>query len=100
MSPDRKFSPDLFNSINRSGMSLNLDSAGDRMSGLAVCERLRKASPVPIIVLTGSDLEADKVADLEWEADDYLTNPFSSRELRARMRAVQRRHDSRDELSV
>ena len=81
-------------------LDLDLDLSGDTTGGLDVCERLRAASSVPIIVLTASDLEADKVAALELGADDYLTKPFSSRELIARMGAVQRRYDNQDRSSV
>ena len=70
---------------------LDLEPGDDGMSGLATCERLRTASAVPIIVLTDSDLEADKVAALELGADDYVTKPFGTRELRARVKALLRR---------
>jgi len=61
------------------------------MSGLDVCRQIRLASDVPIIMLTARDSEADKVAGLELGADDYLTKPFSMRELVARVRAQLRR---------
>ncbi|HKZ20864.1 MAG TPA: response regulator transcription factor [Acidimicrobiia bacterium] len=61
------------------------------MSGLDVCRQLRFESNVPIIILTARDAEADKVAGLELGADDYLTKPFSIRELVARVRAQLRR---------
>ena len=61
------------------------------MSGLDVCRQIRLESDVPIIMLTARDAEADKVAGLELGADDYLTKPFSVRELVARVRAQVRR---------
>jgi two-component system response regulator RegX3 len=61
------------------------------MSGLDVCRQLRMSSDVPIIVLTAKDSEADKVSGLELGADDYVTKPFSMRELTARIRAQLRR---------
>jgi two-component system response regulator RegX3 len=63
------------------------------MSGLDVCRQIRTFSDVPIIMLTAKDSEADKVAGLELGADDYLTKPFSMRELLARVRARIRRSD-------
>jgi two-component system response regulator RegX3 len=60
-------------------------------SGLDVCRQLRQESDVPIIMLTAKESEADKVAGLELGADDYLTKPFSMRELVARIRAQIRR---------
>ena len=61
------------------------------MSGLDVCRQLRRESDVPIIMLTAKEGEADKVAGLELGADDYMTKPFSMRELVARVRAQVRR---------
>jgi two-component system response regulator RegX3 len=61
------------------------------MSGLDVCRQLRRESDVPIIMLTAKEGEADKVAGLELGADDYITKPFSMRELTARVRAQLRR---------
>lgn len=63
------------------------------LSGTDVCRRLRERSNVPIIMLTARDSEVDKVVGLELGADDYVTKPFSSRELVARIRAVLRRRD-------
>jgi two-component system response regulator RegX3 len=62
------------------------------MSGTDVCRTLRARSRVPIIMVTARDSELDKVLGLELGADDYVTKPFSSRELVARIRAVLRRH--------
>jgi two-component system response regulator RegX3 len=61
------------------------------MSGLDVCRLIRAESQVPIIMLTAKDAEADKVAGLELGADDYVTKPFSVRELASRVRANLRR---------
>lgn len=59
--------------------------------GLAIARRLREASSIPILMLTGRAEEADRVMGLELGADDYLTKPFSPRELLARIRALLRR---------
>ncbi|HUG84040.1 MAG TPA: response regulator transcription factor [Euzebya sp.] len=61
------------------------------MSGIEVCKQLRTLTSVPIIMLTARDSEVDKVVGLELGADDYITKPFSMRELAARVRAVLRR---------
>lgn len=61
------------------------------MSGTEVCRQLRQKSSVPIIMLTAKDSEIDKVVGLELGADDYITKPYSARELIARIRAVLRR---------
>jgi len=68
------------------------------VSGLEVCRIIRTKSQVPIIMLTAKDGEIDKVVGLEIGADDYVTKPFSSRELLARVRSVLRRHGEPDEL--
>jgi DNA-binding response OmpR family regulator len=68
-----------------------LDLALPKLDGLEVCRRLRAQSPVPIIMLTARDDEIDKVLGLEIGADDYITKPFSIRELRSRVRAAIRR---------
>ena len=62
------------------------------MSGTDVCRTIRTKSRVPIIMVTAKDSEIDKVLGLELGADDYVTKPFSSRELVARIRAVLRRN--------
>ncbi|WP_296134657.1 response regulator transcription factor [Corynebacterium sp.] len=61
------------------------------MSGTDVCKQLRATSSVPVIMVTARDSEIDKVVGLELGADDYVTKPYSSRELIARIRAVLRR---------
>jgi len=68
------------------------------ISGTEVCKTIRGKSSVPIIMLTAKDGEVDKVVGLELGADDYVTKPFSSRELLARIRAVLRRHGEQEEL--
>jgi DNA-binding response OmpR family regulator len=69
-----------------------LDLGLPELEGLEVTRRLRRDSGVPIIILTARDDETDKVVGLELGADDYVTKPFSPRELTARVRAVLRRH--------
>lgn len=64
-------------------------------SGLEVCQRLQAHRPVPVIMLTARGEEADRVMGLETGADDYLSKPFSPRELLARIRAVLRRSRAR-----
>ena len=68
-----------------------LDLGLPDMDGLTVLKRLREWSQTPVLVLTVRDREADKVAALDSGADDYLTKPFGTAELLARLRAVQRR---------
>ncbi len=68
-----------------------LDIMLPRMSGWEVCEALRKHSSVPILVLTALSEEVDRIHGLEIGADDYLTKPFSTRELIARVNALLRR---------
>ncbi|MDA2986668.1 MAG: response regulator transcription factor [Candidatus Nanopelagicales bacterium] len=68
------------------------------VSGLEVCRIIRSKSQVPIIMLTAKDGEIDKVVGLEIGADDYVTKPFSSRELLARVRSVLRRNGEPEEL--
>ena len=66
------------------------------LSGTEVCRQIRTKSAVPIIMLTAKDSEIDKVVGLELGADDYVTKPYSSRELIARIRAVLRRGELLD----
>jgi two-component system, OmpR family, response regulator RegX3 len=61
------------------------------MSGEDICKEIRRDSSVPIIMLTAKDTELDKILGLEFGADDYVTKPFNTRELVARMKAVLRR---------
>lgn len=69
------------------------------MSGTEVCRSLRSRSAVPIIMVTAKDSEVDKVVGLELGADDYVTKPYSSRELVARIRAVLRRRSEPEDLA-
>ena len=63
------------------------------IDGLEVAKTIRKTSSVPIIMLSAKDSEFDKVIGLELGADDYVTKPFSNRELQARVKALLRRTD-------
>jgi DNA-binding response OmpR family regulator len=71
-----------------------LDLGLPRLDGLDVTRTLRKDSPVPIIMLTARGEESDKLVGLELGADDYITKPFSPKELVARVRAVLRRSET------
>ena len=82
----------LFDQVQPDIVLLDLMLPG--ISGSEVCRRIRSKSSTPIIMLTARDAEVDKVVGLELGADDYVTKPFSSRELVARMRAVMRRGSS------
>jgi two-component system, OmpR family, response regulator RegX3 len=73
-----------------------LDLMLPSLPGTEVCKRIRATSSVPIIMLTAKDTEIDKVVGLELGADDYVTKPFSMRELTARIRAVLRRGGESD----
>jgi len=74
-----------------------LDLMLPRMSGIEVTRVIRAESQVPILMLTARDSELDKVLGLELGADDYVTKPFSLRELQARVRALLRRSESKPE---
>ncbi|EYT55306.1 UNVERIFIED_CONTAM: response regulator transcription factor [Kocuria sp. CPCC 205274] len=85
--------------FDRSGADLMLlDLMLPGLSGTEVCRQVRQRSSVPIIMLTAKDAEIDKVVGLELGADDYVTKPYSSRELVARIRAVLRRQGEPEEL--
>ena len=78
--------------FDRSGADIVLlDLMLPGLSGTEVCRQLRARSSVPVIMLTAKDSEVDKVVGLELGADDYVTKPYSGRELVARVRAVLRR---------
>ena len=77
-----------------------LDLMLPELSGLDVCRAIRAASSVPIIIVTAKDSEADKVTGLEIGADDYVTKPFSIRELISRVRAHLRRAGMRSEADA
>ena len=68
-----------------------LDILMPEMDGLEVCRRLRRKSTVPVVLLSSRGEEVDRVTGLETGADDYVTKPFSTRELVARIRAIERR---------
>ena len=88
--------PDALAEFERGGADLVLlDLMLPGLSGIEVCQKLRASSTVPVIMLTAKDSEIDKVVGLEIGADDYMTKPFSSRELIARIRAVLRRQGDR-----
>ncbi len=70
-----------------------LDVMMPKLQGTEVCRLLRAESIVPIIMLTAKDAEIDRILGLELGADDYVTKPFSTRELSSRIRAVLRRRD-------
>lgn len=70
-----------------------LDVLLPKLDGFEVCRRLRQQSAVPILMLTAKSDEVDRVVGLELGADDYLTKPFSMRELLARVKALLRRRD-------
>ncbi len=84
--------PDAIVEFDKNGADLVLlDLMLPGLSGTEVCRQLRTRSNVPVIMLTAKDSEVDKVVGLELGADDYVTKPYSSRELIARIRAVLRR---------
>jgi two-component system, OmpR family, response regulator RegX3 len=84
--------PDALAEFDRAGADIVLlDLMLPGLSGTEVCRTLRSRSNVPIIMLTAKDGEIDKVVGLELGADDYVTKPYSARELVARIRAVLRR---------
>jgi two-component system response regulator RegX3 len=84
--------PAALTEFDRTGADIVLlDLMLPEMSGTEVCRQLRSRSQVPIIMITARDSEIDKVVGLEIGADDYVTKPYSPRELVARIRAVLRR---------
>src|SRR5688572_20487578 len=91
--------PEALADFDRAGADLVLlDLMLPGQSGTEVCRQLRQRSNVPVIMLTAKDAEIDKVVGLELGADDYVTKPYSSRELVARVRAVLRRQGEPEEL--
>jgi two-component system response regulator RegX3 len=84
--------PDALDEFERHGADIVLlDLMLPGLPGTEVCRRLRQVSSVPVIMVSAKDAEVDKVVGLELGADDYVTKPFSPRELVARIRAVLRR---------
>ena len=91
--------PAALEDFERDGADLVLlDLMLPGLSGMDVCRALRLRSSVPVIMLTAKDNEIDKVVGLEIGADDYVTKPYSSRELLARITAVLRRGQEPEEL--
>jgi two-component system response regulator RegX3 len=91
--------PAALEDFDRAGADLVLlDLMLPGLSGVDVCRALRHRSSVPVIMLTAKDSEIDKVVGLEIGADDYVTKPYSSRELLARIKAVLRRGQEPEEL--
>jgi two-component system response regulator RegX3 len=85
--------PDALAEFERTGADLVLlDVMLPGMSGTEVCRQLRSRCDVPIVMVSARDSELDKVVGLELGADDYVTKPYSVRELLARIQAVLRRH--------
>ncbi|GAA3395421.1 response regulator transcription factor [Cryptosporangium minutisporangium] len=92
--------PDALTEFDRAGADIVLlDVMLPGLSGTEVCRTLRARSTVPIIMVTARDGEIDKVVGLEIGADDYVTKPYSPRELVARIRAVLRRRTEPEELT-
>jgi two-component system response regulator RegX3 len=92
--------PDALEEFDRGGADIVLlDLMLPGLSGTEVCRALRGRSNVPIIMLTAKDGEIDKVVGLELGADDYVTKPYSARELVARIRAVLRRRSDAEPSS-
>ena len=92
--------PEALAEFEKNGADLVLlDLMLPGIPGVEVCRQLRTRSAVPIIMLTAKDSEVDKVVGLEMGADDYVTKPYSSRELLARVRAVLRRHADVEEAA-
>lgn len=90
--------PSALAEFERSGADIVLlDLMLPGMSGTDVCRHLRAKSSVPVIMVTARDSEIDKVVGLELGADDYVTKPYSARELIARIRAVLRRGGEADD---
>ena len=90
--------PEALAEYDRNGADLVLlDLMLPGLSGTEVCRQLRQRGSVPVIMLTARDSEIDKVVGLELGADDYVTKPYSTRELLARMRAVLRRRGAEPE---
>jgi two-component system response regulator RegX3 len=93
--------PSALAEFDRAGADIVLlDLMLPGMTGTDVCKQLRARSSVPVIMVTARDSEIDKVVGLELGADDYVTKPYSARELIARIRAVLRRGNESDDTSI
>src|SRR5919202_2932872 len=91
--------PEALAEFDRGGADIVLlDLMLPGLPGTEVCRQLRSRSGVPIIMLTAKDSEVDKVVGLGLGSADYVTKPYSARELVARIRAVLRRHGEPDDL--
>jgi two-component system response regulator RegX3 len=91
--------PDALTEFERGGADIVLlDLMLPGLSGTEVCRQIRQTSSVPIIMVSAKDTEVDKVVGLELGADDYVTKPYSPRELVARIRAVLRRGTAADDI--
>ncbi|PUU86783.1 response regulator transcription factor [Halanaerobium sp.] len=77
-----------------------LDLMLPKISGEEVCQKIRQISEIPIIMLTAKSTEEDKISGFNYGADDYLTKPFSPRELLVRTRAILRRSGSMEKASI
>jgi two-component system OmpR family response regulator len=77
-----------------------LDIGLPEMDGIEVCRRIRQGSQVPILFLSARDDEVDRIIGLELGADDYVTKPFSPRELAARVKAILKRAGAGDDIAV
>ncbi len=92
--------PSALEAFDRGGVDLVLlDLMLPGLSGTEVCRELRRRGSVPVIMVTAKEGEVDKVVGLELGADDYVTKPYSFRELLARVRAVLRRGGPSDDLA-
>ena len=76
-----------------------LDVMLPKLSGFEVCQQIREFSNVPVLMLTAKGDDMDKILGLEYGADDYITKPFNILEVKARIRAIMRRIDTRDRAS-
>ncbi|AKK25967.1 two-component sensory transduction protein RegX [Mycobacterium sp. EPa45] len=93
--------PSALAEFDRSGADIVLlDLMLPGMTGTDVCKQLRARSSVPVIMVTARDSEIDKVVGLELGADDYVTKPYSARELIARIRAVLRRGSDAEDAGI
>ena len=93
--------PSALAEFDRAGADIVLlDLMLPGMTGTDVCKQLRARSSVPVIMVTARDSEIDKVVGLELGADDYVTKPYSARELIARIRAVLRRGTESDDTAI
>ena len=86
--------------IERAPRAVLLDLGLPGMDGVEVCREIRKRTDVPILILTARDSETDTIIGLEVGADDYITKPFSPREVVARLQAVLRRAEERPAASA